>query len=136
MNEQLLDRFTIMAPTGNRRQMRRAVPLANTTLLMGWTDPGRCGMSLLKSAEHSPGTLSPVSRTPPRNQEGDIITVTVQDGVPMLAGVPLTDVELANTVTAGSESVPQSSSDEELRSSWEARLFDVFRYREHRRPAA
>ncbi|MFI6218744.1 hypothetical protein ACIBCD_42610 [Nocardia brasiliensis] len=51
MNDQLLDRFTIMAQTGNGRQIRRSIPFGLLTLFVGYTDPGRVGMSFIDADE-------------------------------------------------------------------------------------
>jgi hypothetical protein len=135
MSEELLDRFTIMAPTGSGRQIRRAVPVGDTTLLVGWTDLGFHYMSFLDSAEQIAWDVAGGFPYTAVTKAGDTIPVTLEAGTLMLDGVPLIDVELADTATAGSESVTQRT-DEDLVSWWEAQLGNAFRYRDHRRPAA
>jgi hypothetical protein len=136
MNEQLLDRFTIMAPTGAGREIRRAIPVDGTTVYVGFTrlGPHNGFMSFLESAEQIAWDIAGGYPYTAVTKSGEPIPVTLIDGTLRLEGVPLTDVDPADTAVESSDRMTERS-DEDLTSRWKALLSDAFRYRPHRRPA-
>jgi hypothetical protein len=134
--EQLLDRWMLMPPTGNGREIRRAIPVDDTTLFVGWTEMNSySSMSFLESAEQITWDVAGGYPYTAVTKAGDTIPVTLENGVPTLRGVPLADMELADGAVTDSERVTQRS-DEDLISWWRALCSDAFRYRQQRRPAA
>lgn len=136
VSEQLLDRWMLMAPTGNGREIRRAVPVDDTTLFVGWTEMNSySSTSFLESAEQVTWDVAGGYPYTAVTKAGGTIPVTLENGVPTLRGVPLADIELADGAVTGSERVTERS-DEDLISWWRALCSNAFRYRQHRRPAA
>jgi len=102
-----------MAPTGIGREIRRAVPVEATTLLVGWTDLGHGrSMSFLESAEQVAWDVAGGFPYTAATKSGDTIPVTTEDGLLYLADAKLVDVDLVDTTVAGSEWVTQRSDDD------------------------
>jgi len=136
MSEQLLDRFTLMAPTGNGREIRGAIPVDATTLFVGWTAMNSySSMSFLESVEQVTWDVAGGYPYTAVTKAGDTIPVTLESGVLTLRGVPLVDVELADGAVTDSACVTERT-EEDLISWWRALCGDAFLYRQHRRPAA
>ncbi|MGA6205469.1 hypothetical protein ACPESR_11985 [Nocardia testacea] len=132
LSEQLLDRFKNMVPTGLGRRIHRAVPHADTTLLVGVTALRGYGMSFIESTEQVARDISGGYVYTAATKNGDIV-VTHREGVLMLGAEMFAEVEL--TASESGEVFAQDT-DDRIRASWEAQMSDAFWYREHRRPAA
>ncbi|WP_216909621.1 hypothetical protein [Nocardia noduli] len=131
LSEQLLDRFMTMAPTGLGRRIHRVVPHAGTALLVGVTELGHYGMSFIESAEQIARDIVGGYVYTAVTKDGDIV-VTHRDGVLMLGGNALAEVEL--TAGRDQEALAQDGTDDHIGACWEAQMSDAFWYREHRRP--
>ncbi|WP_218006514.1 hypothetical protein [Nocardia abscessus] len=131
LSEQLLDRFKTMAPTGLGRRIHRAVPHADTTLLVGVTALGGHGMSFIESAEQVARDIAGGYVYTAATRDGDVV-VEQRDGVLMVEADALADVELP--ASDGEESLAEDGTDDRICASWEAQMSDAFWYREHRRP--
>lgn len=134
MNDALLDRWTLMAPTGQMRQLRRAVPYGDTTLFAGLTDLGHYAESFVESADQIAWDIAGGYPYTAVTKTGKNIAITENRRRLMSGTVPLTDIELADT--ASNATAILSDSDDQIRTWWTAQLNDAFRYRTHRRPAA
>ncbi|MFC7763092.1 hypothetical protein ACFQY4_37305 [Catellatospora bangladeshensis] len=106
-----------------------------TTLLVGWTDLGFHNQSFLDSAEQVAWDVAGGFPYTAATKAGEILQVTVDAEILMLGDMPLAEVELADTATAGADLVTERS-DSDLVSWWKSQLGNAFRYRDHRRPAA
>ncbi|MRH90484.1 hypothetical protein GFY24_24075 [Nocardia sp. SYP-A9097] len=132
MNDALLDRWTLMAPTGRLRQLRRAVSYGETTLYVGLTDLGHRAESFVESADQIAWDIaggysySAVTRT------GQVIAITEHHRMLISGAIPLTDIELADTATNATAML--GLNDEQIRAWWTTQLNDAFLYRTHRRP--
>ncbi|KAF0846483.1 hypothetical protein [Nocardia caishijiensis] len=128
MNEILLDRWTIMAPTGLNRQIHRAVLYGDLTLYVGLTNFGHHLESFVESADQIAWDIAGGYSYTAITDTGRLMPVTEWDRTLMLGETPLAEATLAE-VRAGRS----TDSDDRIREWWDRQITDAFWYRRHRR---
>lgn len=128
MNDILLDRWTIMAPTGLNRQIHRAVVSGDVTLYVGMTNFGHHQEFFVESADQIAWDIAGGYPYTALTDTGRLMLVTERDRTLMLGETPLTEATLAE-VQAGRS----TDSDDQIQEWWNKQITDAFWYRRHRR---
>ncbi|MGW5918109.1 hypothetical protein ACWFPY_03890 [Nocardia fluminea] len=134
MNDLLLDRWMLMAPTGRMRQIRRAVPSGDTTLYVGLTDLGHHSELFVESADQIVWDLAGGYHYTAATRAGKVLDVAERDRVLISGEIPLTEVELVDAMNDQSAGF-DGDTDEGIQKWWTCQTNDAFRYRSHRRAA-